>query len=50
MIGDGQDVRIAVVRQEQGVVAQRRHGEANLLEVEEVLHDGHLAEEDAVRD
>lgn len=48
--GDGRDSRVAVVGEEQRVVAQGRHGQADLLQVEEVLHDGHLAQQDAVRD
>ena len=42
--------RVALVRQEERVVAQRAHREPNLLEVEQVLQRGHLAQQDAVRD
>jgi len=57
--------RIAVVGQEESVVAERRHGDANLhvserspvarsqtnlLEVEQILQSGYFAQEDAVRD
>ena len=42
--------RVALVREEERVVAERAHREPDLLEVEEVLQRGYLPEEDAVRD
>ena len=42
--------RVPLVRQEQRVVAQRAHGDADLLQVEQVLECGHLSQENPVRD
>ena len=41
--------RVPFVCQEQCVVAQRTHCEANLLQIEQVLQRGHLPQQDAVR-
>ncbi len=41
---------IPFVRQEQAVVAERRHRDPNLLQIEEVLQCWDLAKEDTVRD
>lgn len=40
--------RITRIGDEQRVVAQRRHGDADLGQVEQVLQDGHLAEQQPV--
>lgn len=54
--GDGEAAReelregVAVVVQEEGVVAERRHAEADLRQVEEVLQRQALAQVDAVGD
>lgn len=42
--------RVPLVRQKQAIIAQRRHRNPDLLQVEEVLQRRHFAEEDAVRD
>ena len=42
--------RILDVVQEHGVVAQRRHGDADLTQIEQVLQDGHFSEYQTVRD
>ena len=36
--------RVAFIREEERVIAERRHGEADLLEVEQVLERRNLAE------
>ena len=41
---------IPLVRQEQGVVAQRTHRDPDLLQIKQVLQGGDLAEQDSVRD
>lgn len=33
-MNEGRDERVAVISQEEGVVAQRTHGQADLLEIE----------------
>lgn len=42
--------RIPLVCQKQAIVAQRRHRDPDLLQVEQVLQCGHFAQEDAMRD
>ena len=42
--------RIAIVREEQGVVAQRTHRYANLVEVKNVLQQRYLSERNSVTD
>lgn len=41
--------RVPLVRQEQRVVAQRTHGQPDLLQVIQILQSRHFAQEDAVR-
>ena len=41
---------VALVCQEEGVIAERTHSEPNLLQIEQVLERGDLAEEYAVGD
>lgn len=42
--------RVPLVRQKQGIVGQRAHGESNLLEVKEILQRRDFAQEDPVGD
>jgi hypothetical protein len=42
--------RVPLVREEESVVAQRAHGDSDLLEIEQVLQRGDLAEQDSMRD
>lgn len=42
--------RVPFVSQEQGIVAQRTHGQSDLLQIEQILQCWNLAEEDSVRD
>lgn len=41
---------VALVGQEEGIIAEGTHGEPDLLQIEQVLQGGDLAEEYAVRD